>query len=104
MAVCTLDRTVLVSDARIVARRRHAVMGAQLFVAPRQVFLRLAREIAERRRQAVAAMLLRDAAERPQCALQAFGERMRLHFLPASETGRHFFDCDYAVNATTPPT
>jgi hypothetical protein len=65
MAVCALDGAVLVRNARIVARRRHAVMDAQLFVTPRQVVLRLAREIAERRRQAVAAMLVRHAAQCP---------------------------------------
>ena len=50
-------------------------MGAQLLVAPGQVLLRLAIEVAERRRQAVAAMLFRHAAQRPQRVLQAFGER-----------------------------
>ena len=50
-------------------------MGAQLLVAPRQVVLGLAIEVAERRRQAVAAVLLRHATQRPQCVLQAFGER-----------------------------
>ena len=70
-----LDRAVLMREARIVARRRHAVMRAQLLVAPRQVLLRVTIEVAERRRQAVAAMLLRHAAQRPQCVLQALGER-----------------------------
>jgi hypothetical protein len=42
MPVCALDRAVLMSDAGIVARRCHAVMGAQLLVAPRQVVLGLA--------------------------------------------------------------
>ena len=62
-------------DAAIVARRRHAVMGAQLLVAPGEVLLCLPIEVAERRRQAVAAVLLRYAAQRPQRVLQAFRER-----------------------------
>jgi hypothetical protein len=48
VAVRTLDSAVLVRDAWIVARRRHPVMHAQLSVAPRQIVLRLAGEIAER--------------------------------------------------------
>ena len=75
VSVGALDRAVLVRDAAIVARRRHAVMGAQLLVAPRQVLLGIAIEVAERRRQAVAAMLFRHAAQRPQRVLQAFGQR-----------------------------
>jgi hypothetical protein len=70
-----LDRAILVGDATIVARRRHAVMGAQFLVAPGEVLLRNAVDIAECRRQAVAAVLFRHAAERPQGILQAFGER-----------------------------
>ena len=50
-------------------------MDAQLLVAPRQVLLGLTIEIAERRRQAVAAVLFRHAAQRPQRVLQAFRER-----------------------------
>src|SRR5712671_6212720 len=57
------------------AARRHAVMGAQFLVAPRQVVLGVAIEVTERRRQAVAAMLFRHPAQRPQRVLQAFGER-----------------------------
>ena len=63
--VRALDGAVLVSDARIVARRRHTVMRAQLFVAPREVVLGGAIKVAEGGRQAVAAMLFRHAAERP---------------------------------------
>src|SRR5260370_146214 len=57
------------------AARRHAVMGAQFLVAPRQVVLGVAIEVTERRRQAVAAVLFRHTAQRPQRVLQAFGER-----------------------------
>jgi hypothetical protein len=42
-------RAVLVRDAAIVARRRHAIMGAQILIAPGEVFLGIAIEIAERR-------------------------------------------------------
>src|SRR5260370_25365537 len=57
------------------AARRHAVMGAQFLVAPRQVVLGVAIEVTERRRQAVAAVLFRHPAQRPQRVLQAFRER-----------------------------
>ena len=70
-----LDRAVLVCDASIVAGGRHAVMDAQLLVAPGEVLLRITVEIAECRRQAVAAVLFRHAAQRPQRVLQAFRER-----------------------------
>src|SRR6266705_2759846 len=49
MPMGTLDRAVLVRDAAIVARRRHAVMGAQLLVAPGEVLLCITIEIAARR-------------------------------------------------------
>src|SRR6266571_1682238 len=75
MPMGALDRAVLVCDASIVARRRHAVMDAQLLVAPGEVLLCITIEIAERRRQAVAAVLFRHAAQRPQRVLQAFRER-----------------------------
>ncbi len=71
----TLDRAVLVGDATIVARRRHAVMGTQLLVTPGEVLLGNAIEVAERRRQTVAAVLFRHAAKRLQRILQAFRER-----------------------------
>ena len=71
----TLNRAVLVCKSTIVARRRHPVMGTQLLVASGEILLRLPIEIAERRRQAVAAMLFRHAAQRPQRVLQAFRER-----------------------------
>src|SRR5262245_56592943 len=61
-------------DAGIVARWRHAVIPTQLLVAPGEVILGYAIEVAERRRQAVATVLLRDAAQRPQCVLEALGE------------------------------
>ena len=58
MAVRAFDRAVLVRHAAIVAGRLHPVMGAQRLVAPGQILARIPGvEIAERRRQAVAAML-----------------------------------------------
>src|SRR5947207_647891 len=70
-----LDRAVLVGDTAIVARRRHAVIGAQLLIAPGEVLLGLTIEVAERCRQTVAAVLLRHPAQRPQRVLQAFRQR-----------------------------
>ena len=69
------DRAVLVRDARVVAGCGHAVMAHQRRVAFRDVFPRIGRQVAERRRQAVAAMLLGRATERPQRVLQALGQR-----------------------------
>ena len=58
-------------DAAVVAGRLHAVMGAQRLVAARSDPPARWRQVAERRRQAVAAVLARRAAERPQRVLQA---------------------------------
>ena len=62
-------------DAGIVAGRRHAVMGAERLVALRQILLGVGVEIAEGRRETVAAMLLGNAAQRPQGVLQPFRQR-----------------------------
>ena len=76
MAVRALDRAVLVRDAGVVARSASiAVVAHEALVALRQILLGVAVQVAERRRQAVAAMLLRHAAERPQRILQALGQR-----------------------------
>ena len=74
MAVRAFDRTVLVRHAAIVAGRLHAVMRAQRLVATRLILPRVVIEIAEGGRQAVAAMLQRGAAERPQRILQPLGQ------------------------------
>ncbi len=74
MAVRAFDRTVLVRHAAIVAGRLHAVMRAQRLVAARLILPRVVVEIAEGGRQAVAAMLQRGAAERPQRILQPLGQ------------------------------
>ncbi len=75
MAVGAFDRAVLMGDAGIVAGGRHAVMGVQVLVTAGEVGLGVALQIAEGRRETVAAMLLGNAAERLQGVLQAFGQR-----------------------------
>ena len=75
MAMRALDGAVLVRHAPVVAAGLHAVMRAERIVAPRQVLRRRLAEVAEGRREAVAAMLQRSAAERPEGILQALGER-----------------------------
>jgi len=70
MAVRAFDRAVLVRQAPIVAGRLHAVMRAQRLVAPGLILPCVGIEIAEGSREAVAAMLQRGAAERPQRILQ----------------------------------
>ena len=75
MAMRALDGAVLMGNAGVVARRRHPIVAHEALVALRQVLLGFGVQIAEGRRQAVAAVLLRHAAERPQRILQALGER-----------------------------
>ena len=74
MAMRTFDRTVLMRHTSIVTRWLHAVMGAQRVVALRQVLAGVLVQIAERRRQAVAAVLARRTADHPQCVLQPLGQ------------------------------
>ena len=74
MAVRTLDRPVLVCDAAVVAGGHHTVVAHQPLVAPRQVLLGVAVEVAECRRQAVATVLPRHTAQRPQRILKALGQ------------------------------
>jgi hypothetical protein len=74
MAVRALDGAVLVGDAAVVAGRRHAVMGAERLISVGEVGFGLGVEIAEGGRQAVAAMLARDATEQPEGVLQPRGE------------------------------
>ena len=62
-------------DTAIVAGRLHPVMGAQRIIAPGQILARIVVQVAERGREAVAAMLERRTAERPQRVLQSFGQR-----------------------------
>ena len=70
MAVRPLDRSVLVSHAPIVARDRHAVVGAQGLVALGHVLGFVLAQVAEGRRQAVGSVLAGRAAEMPERALQ----------------------------------
>lgn len=74
VAVRAFDRSVLVGEPRVVARRLHAIVGAQLLVAPGEVGSRIAVEIAECRRQAVGAMQLGHPAECPQGILQPLSQ------------------------------
>ena len=75
VAVRALDRAVLVREPRVFAGGHHAVVGDEGVVTLRQVRLRVAVEIAERRRQAVAPVQLGHPAERPERILQALRER-----------------------------
>jgi hypothetical protein len=70
MAVRAFDRAVLVRQTPIVAGRLHTVMRAQRLVAPGLILPCVLVEVAEGSRQAVAAMLQRGPAERPQRILQ----------------------------------
>ena len=91
MPVRTLDRSVLVRDAGIVARRRHAVVGDESLVALRLIHLSVTIEIAERRRQAVGTVLFWNATQRPQSILQTLGKRHETlaaeHHMCMLETG-----------------
>ncbi len=73
-------------EAEVVAARLHAVVGAQRVVAPGQVLGRVAVEIAEGGREAVAAVLARRPAERPQGVLQPAGQR-DVAFAPEHDVG-----------------
>ena len=71
--VARLDRAVLVRLAGVAAARAHAVVPAQVGVAARQILL--FGQVLEGRREAVGAVFLGHAAELPQRALQAGGQR-----------------------------
>jgi len=74
MTVGALDRAVLMGDAAVVARRLHAVMGAQRVVAKGQILACRLVQVPEGGREAVAAMFARSAAKRPQSILEPFGK------------------------------
>ena len=74
MAVAALDGAVLVRDAAVVAGGQHAEMGDERLEAPGEVVGVGLGEVAERRRETVAAMLERGTAEQAQRALQAAGQ------------------------------
>ena len=69
------DRAVLMRHAAVVAGGFHAVVLAQRPVAPGHVLDRVLAQVAERRRQAVGAVLAGRAAEMPQRVLQPLRER-----------------------------
>jgi hypothetical protein len=64
-------------DAAVVAARLHAVMSAQRFMEVGLVLGGIALEIAKGRREAVAAVIPRRAAEQPQRVLQPLDEGCR---------------------------
>src|SRR6266699_3956476 len=74
MAVRTFDGAILVCDTPVVAGRYHVVMAHEPLVATRQILLSGAVQVAVCRREAIAAMLARRTAERPQCILQTLGQ------------------------------
>src|ERR1700728_4877692 len=74
MTVDAFDRAVFVSDALVVAGRCHAIMGADLLVAAGEGLFFRGAEVTEGCRQAVAAMMERRAAKRPERILQPFGQ------------------------------
>lgn len=74
MAVRAFDRAVLMRDALVVACGRHAVVGAELLVALREIGLGVGVEIAEGRRETVAAVIGRRSAQRPERILHPLGQ------------------------------
>jgi hypothetical protein len=86
-----IDRAVLVCHATIIARRRHAVMRAQRLVALGQIRRRVPIEIAERRREAVAAVFrLRHPKPTGRSAIpppgdEALAAQYHVGLLPARE-------------------
>ena len=74
MAVGGLDAAILVGHAGIVAGGLHAVVPAQVVVAPGEIKLGVAVEVFESGRQRVGSVLARDAAQLPKRVLQAFGD------------------------------
>ena len=74
MAMGTLDRAVLVSNAPVVPRGLHSIMGTERVIAPGQVDPGIGFQIAEGGREAVGAMKLRRTACGPERVLQSFGQ------------------------------
>lgn len=74
VAVGALDRPVLMCDAAVVAARRHAVVLAQGVIAARQILPGVGVQVAEGRRQNVAAMVRRRPAQGPERVLQPLGQ------------------------------
>src|SRR6202171_107695 len=75
MPVRTLNGAILVRNTQVIPGRYHVVMAHQPLIAQRQVLLRVAVQVAECRRETIAAMLAWRPAERPQRILQTLGQR-----------------------------
>src|ERR1019366_3164934 len=92
VAVSAFDGAVLVRDAAVVAGRHHTEMDDERREAPGQVFGIRQSQITEGGREAVAAMLSRNAAEQAQRILQPAGQgRVALatqHDLSMLEAGK----------------
>jgi len=71
----TLNRTILVRNAEIVAARCHIVVTHQRLIAQRQILLGVAVQVAECCRETIAAMLARRSPQHPQCILQTLSQR-----------------------------
>src|SRR6185437_7725247 len=74
MTVGTFDRAVFVSDPAVVASRFHPIVSAQYVVARGQILSSRIIQIAERRRQALTAVLAGSPSQCPQRVLQPFGQ------------------------------
>lgn len=74
VAVVGLDRAVLVRLAGVVAAGRHAVVDTEGLIAAGDVLGRHAVEVTVRGREAVGAMLARNAAQRPEGVLQVLAQ------------------------------
>src|SRR5216684_5098872 len=75
MAMRTLNRTILVRNTEIVAGGCHIVVTHQRLIAQRQILLSVAVQVAECRRETIAAMLARRSPQHPQRILQTLGQR-----------------------------
>ena len=79
MSMRALDGTVLVGDAAVVSGRLHPVEDAQHLIAISHILLRILGVIAERCREAVRAVLFRNAAHFPQMSSDTYFYDLRRH-------------------------
>src|SRR3979411_2350892 len=75
MSMRTLDGAILVRNTAVVPGRCHIVVTHQRLIAQRQIFLSVAVQVAECRRETIAAMLARRSSKYPQRILQPLGQR-----------------------------